>query len=117
MGKKNKQRNKQNKQNKQNNGNNRDDNDSNNHHDHDNDEIEEMLRQIEESANRVKEELINRELTRKVSSLRSVNGSNNKKRDANQGNNQILEQLMTKEVGGTFPTQCMACRRRLFGQE
>jgi hypothetical protein len=75
-------------------------------------ELAEVLREIEESTQRVKGTLINKQATQKISSLRAVNGNNN---NNELSNNSLLENIKSREAGGKLQTQCTACRRRLFG--
>ena len=88
--------------------------DTENERDNDNDnELVDILREIEASAQRVKGTLINKQATQKISSLLAVNGNNNNSNDLT--NNTLLENIKSREVGGKLQTQCLACRRRLFG--
>ena len=73
-------------------------------------ELDEVLREIEVSTQRVKGTLINKQVTQKISSLRAISGNNNE-----LSNNSLLDNIKSREVGGKLQTQCTACRRRLFG--
>lgn len=95
MPKKNKNKNKQNQ-----------DQNIDNEHDR---ETEIVIQSIENTANQIRDKLINEHLTKKVSSLRAINGDNN------QYIKNKPSHIQSREVGQGLQTKCVACRRRLFG--
>ena len=76
-------------------------------------ELNDIVELIEDSAERVKTNIINDRLVKKISSLRAVNQKDNKV--TNQNGMSLLEKIKSREVGGGMQTTCTACRRRLFG--
>ena len=71
-------------------------------------ETEIVIQSIENTANQIRDKLINDHLTKQVSSLRAVNGHNNQNIKNKQSH------IQSREVGQGLQTQCVACRRRLF---
>lgn len=73
-------------------------------------ETAEAIEAIENTANQVRDSLVNQVLTKKTSSLRAVNGklANN----VDLGNNNLPFGVLSGE--NILQTKCVACRRRLF---
>lgn len=73
-------------------------------------ETAEAIEAIENTANQVRDSLVNQVLTKKTSSLRAVNGKLDNNVDL--GNNNLPFGVQSGE--NILQTKCVACRRRLF---
>ena len=74
-------------------------------------EVQEMIRLIEDVSEKVRDNVLNQRIHKKISSLRAIGGGYNDNND----NNDYASRLQRGRGG--LQTKCTACRRRLFGDD